>query len=131
MISQNDGRYVRLCITFSPNRYLSRHFFGLFYSHFSKECLCESMSCRKLEEESNFCTSFMVQPPFPRQPFLCYHKFLLSTLFSSSHFNTQYLFPSKLSLTFQKFLLFLSACLEQNFQVPGGVLPHKRPIPRC
>lgn len=86
------------------------------------------MPCRKLEEESNLCTSFMVQPPFPCQPSLCYHTSLLSTLFSSSHFNTQYLFPSKLSLTFQKFLLFLLTCLEQNFQVPGGVQLHKNPM---
>ena len=128
MISQNDRRYVRLSITFSPNRYLSRHFFGLFYSHFSKEYPCESMPCRKLQEESNLCTPFMVQPPFPCQPFLCYHTFLLSTLISSSHFNTQYLFPSKLPLTFQKFLLYLSTCLEQNYQVPRRVQPHKSPM---
>lgn len=128
MISPNDRRYVRLSIPFSPNRYLSRHFFGLFYSYFSKEYPCEYMPCRKLEEESNLCTSFMVQPPFPCQPSLSYHTSLLSTLFSSSHFNTQYLFPSKLSLTFQKFLLFLLTCLEQNFQVPGGVQLHKNPM---
>lgn len=63
--------------------------------------------------------------PFPISaiPLLSYIS--LSTLFSSSHFNAQYLFPSKRSLTFQKFLLFLLTCLEQNFQVPEGVQLHK------
>lgn len=66
--------------------------------------------------------------PFPISaiPLLSYIS--LSTLFSSSHFNTQYLFPSKRSLTFQKFLLFLLTCLEQNFQVPEGVQLHKNPM---
>lgn len=53
----------------------------------------------------------MVQPSFSCQPSLCYYIFLLSTLFPYYHFNTQYLLPSQLSLSLQKFLLFLSTCL--------------------